>query len=335
MTAPLLAAVLALSAALVSAIGTVLQQSEAASSSGRGLGLLKMLVTRPRWLLGYGLGFAAVGLAAWGLAVGSLLIVQPLGVASLLFALPLAARFQHRRLTRTQWISAGVLVVALAAFLLVGRPTDGAAVQPLAAWIAVGAGGLGLVALLCGYASRRHGPRRALPLGIATGIMFGIQGALTKSVMTILTEGAGVSEAITSWELYVLLIMAVGSVSLQQLAFQAADLSASEPAIMIFTPVSSAVCGVVVFGEGLQTTPVGWVVVVIAVLAMTWSTLALAGATAHAGSLSAARPDGSGGARDATEHRLRRPSWPRGLRASCRATYADRRRRRRRSPARS
>jgi hypothetical protein len=38
-----------------------------------------------------------------------------------------------------------------------------------------------------------------------------------------------------------------------------------------------------VFGERLQTTPAGWVVVVIAILAMGWATVALASASSHAG----------------------------------------------------
>jgi drug/metabolite transporter (DMT)-like permease len=279
MTFPWLAILLATSAALVGAVGTVLQQSEAAGTSGRGLGLLRALITRPRWLLGYGLGIVAVGLAAWALAVGSLLVVQPLGVTTLLFALPLAARTRGQRMTGSQWVSAVTLAVALAAFIGVGRPTEGDADQPFGAWLGVGAGALGLTAVLCQVASRRHGARRALPLGIATGLMFGVQGALTKAVLTEVTDGSGVLGALSGWELYALVIMAVASVSLQQLAFQAADLSTSQPATMILTPTSSAVCGIVIFGERLQTTPLGWGVVVAAVIAMTWATPSLAGAT--------------------------------------------------------
>lgn len=279
---PWLAIVLALTAALLAAIGVVLQQSEAAANTGRGLALLRSLITRPRWLLGYALGFAAVAVAAGALAVGSLLVVQPLGVTTLLFALPLAARFRGHRMTGQQWVAAIVLTVALGAFIGVGNPTEGVPAPPFSAWIVIGAVALGLAAVLGLAAYRLHGPRRALTLGVATGVMFGVQGALTKAVMDIGT-GAGVLALVTSWELYALVIMAVISVSLQQLAFQAADLSASEPAIMVITPVAASVCGVVVFDERLQTSPMGWVVVAVAVIAMTWGTLTLAGASSREG----------------------------------------------------
>lgn len=282
------AVLLALASALVGAIGTVLQQTEAAAASQRGLRLLRAMITRPRWLLGYGLGVLAVGLGAWALAVGALLVVQPVGVTSLLFALPLAARYAGQLMTRTQWVNAAVLTVGLAAFVAVGRPTEGDSVQPLTTWVVVLVPTLVVVAVVCVLGRRQRGHRRALLLAVATGIMFGVQAALSKSVLTIGTDGGlHLAAVVTSWELYALLLMSVASVALQQLAFQASDLSASQPAITVLTPLSGAVCGVAIFGERLQTTPGGWVVVVAAVLAMGWSTIALA---RTAGARPAVRP---------------------------------------------
>ena len=114
---------------------------------------------------------------------------------------------------------------------------------------------LAVVAVVCVLGRRQHGHRRALLLAVATGIMFGVQAALSKSVLTIGTEGGlHLAAVVTSWELYALLVMSVASVALQQLAFQASDLSASQPAITVLTPLSGAVCGVAIFGERLQTT---------------------------------------------------------------------------------
>ncbi|HYI55806.1 MAG TPA: DMT family transporter, partial [Microlunatus sp.] len=151
------AVLLALASALVGAIGTVLQQTEAAAASQRGLRLLQAMITRPRWLLGYGLGVVAVGLGAWALTVGALLVVQPVGVTSLLFALPLAARYAGQRMTRTQWVNAAILTVGLAAFVAVGRPTEGVSVQPLTAWVVVLVPTLAVVAVVCVLGRRQHG----------------------------------------------------------------------------------------------------------------------------------------------------------------------------------
>ena len=272
-----LAVLLALASALVGAIGTVLQQTEAAAAHDRGWRLLRRMLGRPRWLLGYGLGVLAVGLSGWALAVGALLVVQPVGVTSLLFALPLAARFYGVRMTRAQWVNAGILTVGLAVFVGVGRPSEGQSVQPLLSWVWVVAPMLGVVAVLCLLGRRQHGHRRALLLAVGTGVMFGIQAALSKAVITLGTEGGlDLVAVITSWELYALVIMSVSSVALQQLAFQAADLSASQPAITVLTPVAGAVCGIAIFGERLDTSTWGWLVVIMAVLAMGWATIALA-----------------------------------------------------------
>jgi drug/metabolite transporter (DMT)-like permease len=272
-----IAVLLALAAALVGAIGTVLQQTSAAAAPHRGLRLLRAMIAEPRWLLGYALGLLAVGLGTWALAVGALLVVQPVGVASVLFALPLAARFSGHRMTSTQWVHAAVLAIGLAAFVAVGRPTEGLAEQPPARWLGLLLPMLGLVAALGLLGRRALGPARALLLALGTGILFGIQAALVKAVLTIGTEDElALLAVITSWELAALLVMSVTSVALQQVAFQAADLSASQPAITVLTPVSSALCGVVIFGETLDTTPGGWLVVIMAVLLMGWATIALA-----------------------------------------------------------
>ena len=194
------AVLLALASALVGAIGTVLQQTEAAAASQRGLRLLRAMIARPRWLLGYGLGVLAVGLGAWALAVGALLVVQPVGVTSLLFALPLAARYAGQRMTRTQWVNAGILTIGLAAFVAIGRPTEGVSVQPFTAWVRVLVPAFAVVAVVCVLGRRQRGHRRALLLAVATGIMFGVQAALSKSVLTIGTVGGlHLAAVVTSW----------------------------------------------------------------------------------------------------------------------------------------
>ena len=276
-----LAVVLSLASALVGAVGMVLQQTEARTAEDHGVGLLKAMIRRPRWLIGYGLGVVAVGLQAGALALGALLVVQPVGVTVLLFALPLAARYAGQRLTRRQWVAAVVLTVALAAFVVVGRPIPGHPVQPLRSWLVVAVPLLAVVVVACLVGRRLQGPRRALALAIGTGIMFGIQAALSKSVLSIGTSGElDLPAVLISWETYAWLVMAVASVALQQLAFQAGDLSASQPAITVLTPVSAAICAAGILGETLQTSTLGLVVAGIAVLAMTWATIALSGASA-------------------------------------------------------
>src|SRR5690606_6104789 len=130
---------------------------------------------------GYGLQVAA-------LALGPVLIVQPLLVTALVFALPLSARIDVRRVTGRTWCWALLLVLALAAFLLVGRPTAGNPSAPLRHWLiplAVLLGGVAL-AVLVATAGRRKaadrdpgGAHAALLFGAAGGALFGLAAALT------------------------------------------------------------------------------------------------------------------------------------------------------------
>ncbi len=81
-------AAVALVGSLFFALGAALQQHVAATANEP---RLLVLLRRPRWVLG-GAVIAAGGLLhVYALSIGPLTIVQPMGVASLLFALP------HRR----------------------------------------------------------------------------------------------------------------------------------------------------------------------------------------------------------------------------------------------
>ncbi len=86
---------LALVAALLFALGTILQQKAGLDepTDGASSGLLLRMAQRPVWLAGIAadaLGFVAQAAA---LGIGRLVVVQPLLVTSVVFALPLGARF--------------------------------------------------------------------------------------------------------------------------------------------------------------------------------------------------------------------------------------------------
>ena len=104
----LLPVVLALASALAFAAATVGQQRAAAESSdadARARRFVGQLLQNPRWIaatLGNAVGY---GLQAAALGVGSVVVVQPILVTSLLFALPLSARLARQRMTSTAVVS--------------------------------------------------------------------------------------------------------------------------------------------------------------------------------------------------------------------------------------
>ena len=125
-----IATLLALGAALFIAVGDVIQQRSAHDVTDERVGhvaLFLRLLRDKQWWLGSLVAGGGFGLQAAALGFGSVLLVQALLVTSLLFALPLSARFAGRRITRSQWMWAVLLAAAVAVIVTAGRD---AAIDP-------------------------------------------------------------------------------------------------------------------------------------------------------------------------------------------------------------
>ncbi|PBC42436.1 hypothetical protein CJ178_13300 [Rhodococcus sp. ACPA4] len=272
-----LAVLFAIGAAVCIAIGTVVRQRTAAvvpDDSIGALGPITTLVHSPIWWLGTIVGMVGYALQAAALGLGSLLLVQPLLVLSLLFALPLGARFSGRTISAREWLWAAALTTSVAVLIIVGDPRPG---QPRAEthhWVMITLIGLPFVALCLFGAHRRTGSARALLLGIAGGSLFGVAAVLTKGVVHLVTLGP--SAVLTSFEFYALVAVAAVATSVQQSAFQAGDLQASLPATTIMEPVIASLFGFVVLGEYLDADRKVAAVLALAVVAMVAATVALA-----------------------------------------------------------
>ncbi len=123
------------------AIASAAQQRAAASvpdDGGGGLRLMGVLLRNKLWWTGTLCDAGGFVCQAAALGVGSLLLVQPMLVTTLLFALPLGARWAHRRLRRSDWVWAGLLAVALATFVISGEPTAGIDRAPPERWLPAG-----------------------------------------------------------------------------------------------------------------------------------------------------------------------------------------------------
>ncbi|MGH4022982.1 MAG: DMT family transporter [Pseudonocardiaceae bacterium] len=278
-----LATGLALLAALLYALASVTQQRSAATvpdQQAGGLRLIRVLIRRPLWWLGVGSdtgGFVAQSAA---LGFGALLLVQPLLVTTLLFALPLGAWWAGRRMARTDWVWAVLLAVALAVFVVLGDPTQGLTRATLRQWLPAA---LVLVPLLAGclLAAVRRGPARAVLLAVATGVAYGVTAALIKAVVSLLDDG--LVAVAGAWETYLLAVAALGGTLLQQSAFQAGELSAVLPAVTVGEPLVAAVLGITVLQEQVRADGAEWLLIGVAVAVMVVATVALARASVRGG----------------------------------------------------
>jgi drug/metabolite transporter (DMT)-like permease len=282
-TDSMISVLLALASALAFAVATVAQQRAAARSSdaeARSASFVVSLLRSPLWWAGTAGNGGGYLLQALALAFGPLLLVAPVIVTSLLFALPLGARLNGRRLTASTWTWAVVLAVSLGIFVTLGNPDQGRDRGTGAGWLIVTAVLLPVVVLCLVFAQQRAGTPRAGLLAVADGVLAGVTGVLTKSVVALI--GHGFMAVVTAGEPYALVVVGLSGVYLQQLAFQAGELQASLPVIAVLEPAIGAVLGVTLLDERLQADAR----VVVALLAvgviMAVSTVALARSHARA-----------------------------------------------------
>jgi len=250
--------VLALVAAFLFALGLVLQERAAAAlpAEAVGKGFLVRLAHQPIWLLGLGaqgLGFVAQAIA---LGIGRMVIVQPLLVASIVFALPLGRLLEGRRIRREEWLGAALVTAGLGALLLVSKPAQGSDDASLLSWALIGGATLGLAALLFALARGRAPALRAGLLGAAGGILFGLAAALTKTTVSLLDDGLGA--VFGDWHVYALAGISIAAFWLEQAALQTGALAAAVATTMAFDPLSSLVFGIALFDEALHESAVGY-----------------------------------------------------------------------------
>lgn len=279
---PVLSVVLALASAFAFAAATVGQQRAAATSSdadARGGRFVGQLLRNPRWIaatLGNAGGYA---LQAAALGVGSVVVVQPILVTSLLFALPLSARLAHQRLSPAAVASSLLLSGSLSLFVLLAHATRGTDHASSWGWLVVALIGLPLVACCLVFAHPRAGAVRAALLAVAVGLLGGVLAVLTKSVVD--SGAGGVVHLLTTGEPYGLIVIGVAGIYLQQLSFQAGALQASLPIMTVLEPLIAAVLGATLLHEQLRTGGLRMSVLVLATLIMAVATVALARAHAR------------------------------------------------------
>lgn len=273
-----------MAAALCIAIGDVVQQRTARAvtdaDTGR-LALFAALLRDRRWWAGSLAAVLGTVLQAAALGVGSVLLVQVLLVTSLLFALPMNARLDHQRVTRSIWLWAGLLVAAEAVIVGVGHPSAGQSHITLRNWILVAAvAGPVLVGCLVG-ARRWPGRVAAVLLAVVSGMSWGVFAVLTKGVVDLLSRGP--AALLSAPELYAWAgVGLIGAVA-QQSAFQAGALTASLPTMTVAEPVVAAALSVTLLGEVLRPGRAGWFALVAAVAVMVAATVVLSRSEAGTG----------------------------------------------------
>lgn len=267
----------ALLAAVCMAIGIVVRQRatmDVPDDEGVSTTMVTTLLRKRLWWIGTGVAMAGYGCQAVALSRGSLLVVQPLLVSSLLFALPLSARLAGRRVSRSEWAWASALTIALALFVLMARPRPGLYRGQELAWTVAILVIAPIVVFCVVFGARSTGRRRAVLIAIAVGVLFGVIAVLTKLVMFELAED-GPAAVLRLPPVYLLAALGVTAMMLQQSAFHAGALQMSVPTMLVLEPVVAVTLGALVLNEHLTVSGYQSLALPVAIGAMAAATVAL------------------------------------------------------------
>lgn len=240
----------AVGAAAAFAVANVVQMCATRRVATRRLvdpGMLVRLASEPLWLAGLGASIAGFALEAVALAVAPIVLVQPLIVSELLFALPLAALLGGGRVGRRDWFGALLVTIGLAAFMLVLQPSDASHEASMRTWLLVVAVVAVVVVCAVALACRLRGIARTSALAMAAGTSLGVLSVFAKA--TLREFSAHGPRAFGSAAPWALVLAGMVGLVLAQSAFRAGPLAVSLPLIDIGEPLVASLLAVVVFGE--------------------------------------------------------------------------------------
>ncbi|MEU8250412.1 DMT family transporter [Nonomuraea sp. NPDC048916] len=236
-----LAALIALVGSLFFALGAALQQYEASGTAKPGL---PALLRRPRWLAGGASILAGGGLHIVALGLGPLTVVQPMGVASLLFALPIAATLHGRRPSRRELTAAGVVAAGLIGLVLLVPESDGPThLGPSGVATLLAVSGVASSLLWAGSKIASAAGRAAL-LATGSGVLYGA----TATLMRVLVDGAW-----NWWYLLALPVPALLALMMLQRAYAVGHFGVSFASLQIADPLTAVAFGALLLGEPLPS----------------------------------------------------------------------------------
>jgi hypothetical protein len=247
---------LALIASCANAVASIFQRlgvEDAPAGNGPSMGLVRHMIQRPVWLAGVVIMTLAYVLQAVALHLGTLDRVQPLMVSELVILVVILRLWYSTALRARDLFFAFATATGLGLFLAFSAGSTGTASPRDGRWLIVGIITAGAMALLVVLGSSGPAWRRALLLGAGASVGFALLAALTKTFTNVLLSGWGA--AFSSWPLYALAIIGIGSFVVMQSAFQVGPLAVSQSALILVNPLVSIIIGHALFHETLRGGP--------------------------------------------------------------------------------
>ncbi len=281
----------ALASAFFFALAATLQQREAALEQNVGPSdprLLWRLAHRPLWLAGIGADVLAAALQVFALSLGSVSVVQPVGITGLLFAIPMVALVRRSPIAIREVGLAVVVLAGLVLFLrLLPRDVD----QSVGSAGRLGSVIAGAVVVLIAttvVAHRQPARVRAVLLAAGAGVAFGVVAVLIRVVLLVFdTHGAATNIVIAAAGIA---LLAVGGYLLLQQAYRAGHFAASLAAAVVADPPAAILAGALVLHEPLPEGPLKWAMVAVSAGIVAVGVAALVRSPAHVLTLADSNP---------------------------------------------
>ncbi|TQN30161.1 hypothetical protein FHX37_0022 [Haloactinospora alba] len=245
----------AVAGALAVAAGAALQERTVLSAPAVGINqlrLLRHLCRSPHWLAGTLLTASGVAAHIWALTQAPLVVIQPISISGLPFAVLLSAFFTRRRLTLAQVAGSFAVTVALAGLVSsLPQDTETPVLSP-GETVALSVGCAAVMLGCLGVARWGGGTVRAGALALAGGAAYGVSSALARLVgVAVLENPVALVHPLTAIAVAVGLCGAV----LVQNAYRSGRFALAYAILLLSDPLAATVVGVAFLGERLPTDP--------------------------------------------------------------------------------
>lgn len=244
------------------ALSNVMQRKASLEQEGDaqfGTAVLRDLVRRKTWLLGFSGMVGSFLLQAVALHYGQLSTVETIITLEVPLTLLVASQVFRTGIGRAEWsgiwtMTAGMIVLIAA---LDPQPGDETDISHTLYGIA-GGGTAAFIAVLLIAAQRGGAMWRTACLGAAAGTSFGLTATFIKEV-TVQLSDHGVVGVVTTWQTYAAVGMGLSGVVIMQWALHSGPLLAAQPGFTLMDPTVSILWGVLVYNESTRTG--GWIAV--------------------------------------------------------------------------
>jgi drug/metabolite transporter (DMT)-like permease len=196
------------------------------------------------------IGFAGASLHALALSFAPLVLIQPVSVTTLVFAVPLAAMLHGRRPHKAEILGSIAVAAGLLGLMLLIPPTD---TRPeLSTPAALGfLACVGTVVAICEIAARRaRGAGKALLLSIGAG-------SVTASVSTFVrVVGGGLGgdlSRLLHWFTLAIPVLLVFAIVLLQKSYAVGYFGIAYAGVQVVDPITSVLAGAILLGEPLPS----------------------------------------------------------------------------------